>query len=217
MRVQLLALCLALAACASAPGAENGPPPFTQGQMQAAPTPAQDYAISVDAPAGVYQLDPRHASVQFRIRHMGLAWFTARFDTKDATLSFDPADPARSQLSASVTADSVNTGVEGLDAPVARALGAGAIQFASTGIERTGRFTGRVTGNLTMNGQTHPVALDVTFAGAAIDPLRGANMVLGFSAHGEIDRTQWGVNQWRAFTGDTVQIVIEAELVRRAG
>ena len=39
-------------------------------------------------------------------------------------------------------------------------------------------------------------------------------MVLGFSAHGEIDRTQWGVDEWRSFTGAEVQIVIEAELVK---
>jgi polyisoprenoid-binding protein YceI len=65
-----------------------------------------------------------------------------------------------------------------------------------------------------MNGQTHPAILDATFDGGATDPLRGGNMVLGFSAHGTIDRTQWGVTQWRAFTGEEVQIVIEAELVR---
>ena len=57
-------------------------------------------------------------------------------------------------------------------------------------------------------------AFDVTFDGAAVDPLRGGNQVLGFSAHGEIDRVQWGVNEWSAFTGDTVQIVIEAEFVK---
>jgi polyisoprenoid-binding protein YceI len=44
--------------------------------------------------------------------------------------------------------------------------------------------------------------------------LRGANRVLAFSAVGEIDRTEWGVDEWDAFTGDTVQIVIETELVK---
>jgi polyisoprenoid-binding protein YceI len=119
-----------------------------------------------------------------------------------------------------VDATSVNTGVlngsveRAFDRQIGAALGGGQITFVSTAIERTGRHTARITGDLTMNGQTHPLTLEATFDGAAIDPLRGANQVLGFSAHGEIDRVQWGVNDWASFTGDTVQIVIEAEFVK---
>jgi len=221
MRVILLSLCLALCACASVAGSADAPPPFTAATATADASAA--YPISVDLPAGSYRLDPRHATVLFRIRHMDLAWFTARFDTKDATLVLDPADPSRSQLTASIDATSVDTGIlnaqgeRSFDRSIARALGAEQtpqISFVSTAIERTGAHTARVTGDLAMNGQTHPATLEVTFAGGAVDPLRGGNQVLGFSAHGQIDRTQWGVNQWRAFTGAEVQIVIEAELVR---
>lgn len=190
---------------------------------QETPPPQPSYQIAVDVPAGTYRLDPRHASVLFRIRHMGLAWFTARFDTKDATLELNRDDPAQSRLTASVDATSVNTGVlnrEGeraFDRQIGNALGAERspqIAFASTAIERTGERTARVTGDLTMNGQTHPAVLDVTFDGSTVDILRGANRVIGFSAVGEIDRAQWGVNEWGAFTGDDVQIVIEAEFVK---
>jgi polyisoprenoid-binding protein YceI len=222
MRVFALLFAVALAACASAPGASNQPPPFA-GEARAAPSQATDYPIAIDLPAGTYRLDPRHANVTFRIRHMGLAWFTARFDGRSATLELDPADPSRSTLRATIDANSVNTGVlnqqgeRAFDRSIGRALGAETtptISFASTAIERTGEHTARVTGDLTMNGQTHPVALDVTFDGGVVDPLRGGAMVLGFSAHGEIDRTQWGVDEWRSFTGAEVQIVIEAELVK---
>lgn len=184
---------------------------------------APAYSVSVDLPAGEYRLDPRHASVLFRIQHQGLAWFTARFDTKAATLTLDPSDPTRSQLSATVDATSVNTGVlnaqgeRAFDQTIGRALGSQTtpnITFVSTLIERTGEHTGRITGDLTMNGQTHPVTLDATFVGDTNDLLRGGSRVLGFSAQGTIDRTDWGVNDWRAFTGKEVQIVIEAEFVR---
>lgn len=181
------------------------------------------YDIAVDVPSGAYRLDPRHASVQFRIRHMGLAWFTARFDMKEATLDLDASDPSRSRLIANVDAASVNTGVlnrdgeRAFDRQIGRALGAERtpqITFVSTAIERTGEHTARVTGDLTMNAQTHPATLEVTFDGDTVDLLRGANRVLGFSAHGEIDRGLWGVNDWDSFTGDIVQIVIEAEFVK---
>lgn len=222
MRLTAVLLAIALSACATATGAPNQAPPFT-GQAPAIAAAAATYPIAVDLPAGSYRLDPRHASVAFRIRHMGLAWFTARFDGKAATLTLDPADPSRSQLRASVDADSVNTGVlnadgeRAFDRTIGRALGEDTtptISFASTAIARTGEHTARITGDLTMNGQTHPATLDATFDGGAVDPLRGGAQVLGFSAHGSVNRSDWGVTEWRAFTSDEVQIVIEAEFVR---
>lgn len=218
MRLPVLTFVVVFGAFAGLAGAQSA---FAQ--QDTAPAVAPTYSVAVDLPAGDYRLDPRHASVLFRIRHQGLAWFTARFDTKDATLTLDPTDPSRSQLRASIDAGSVNTGVlssQGervFDQTIGRALGAQTtptITFVSTSIERTGEHTGRITGDLTMNGQTHPATLDATFEGDTNDLLRGGSRVLGFSAQGTIDRTDWGINDWRAFTGSEVQIVIEAELVR---
>lgn len=206
MRTLIVAVALALAA-----------------PVSAQTPPAPSFEIAVDQPAGTYRLDPRHASVQFRIQHMGLAWFTARFDTKDATLELNRDDPSQSRLTASVDVNSVNTGVlnregeRGFDRQIGRALGGEnnpQITFVSTAIERTGAETARVTGDLTMNGETHPMTLDATFRGSTTDLLRGASRVLGFSAIGEIDRVDWDVLEWGSFTGDTVQIVIEAEFVK---
>ena len=219
MRAWIVALSLGLAACVSARGAQDTQTPFAnQPPTQTAP---QSYPTAVDLPAGTYHMDPRHSSVLFRIRHEGLAWFTARFDTKDATLELNASDPAQSHLTASVDAASVNTGLtngqgeRGFDHAIGNALGAQTspqITFASTSIERTGQFTARVTGDLTMNGQTHPAVFDATFDGGKTDVLRGGAVAVGFSAHATIDRSQWGVTQWGAFAGNDVQIVIECEL-----
>jgi polyisoprenoid-binding protein YceI len=227
MRAWIIAFTLLAGACTTAQGAADQPPPFTGAAPQTPPATAVSelpaYPTSVDLPAGAYRIDPRHATVTFRIRHMGLAWLTARFDAEAGELTLDPEDPSRSRLTASVDANSVNTGVvnrdgeRAFDRQIARALGAARTQqitFASTSIERTGAHTARVNGELTMNGQTHPATLDVTFDGAAVDPLRGGQTVLGFSAHGQIDRSQWGVTEWSAFTGSEVQIVIESEFVK---
>lgn len=218
MRALIVAMSLGVAACASVEGAAS---PSGAAQTPVAEAPGS-YSIAADLPSGTYRLDPRHASVLFRIRHAELSWFIARFDDKDATLELDAADPSRSSLTASVEADSVNTGLPDdedrtFDRAIGRAIGSGPtpqISFVSTAIERTGRFTARITGDLTMNGQTHPTVLDATFRGGHVDPLRGAAMVVAFSAHGTIARSQWGVTQWRAFSGDEVEVIIEAELVR---
>lgn len=225
MRAHILALSLLAAGCTTAQGAADQPAPFT-GEAPNVTSAVADlpaYPTSVDLPAGAYRIDPRHATVSFRIRHMGLSWLTARFDAEAGELTLDPEDPSRSRLTASVDATSVSTAVlnrggeRAFDRQIARALGAEQtpqISFTSTAIERTGAHTARITGDLTMNGQTHPATLEATFLGAAVDPLRGAQTVLGFSAHGVIDRSQWGVTEWSSFAGNDVQIVIEAEFVK---
>ena len=73
--------------------------------------------------------------------------------------------------------------------------------------------TGRVTGDLTLNGQTHPAVLEVTYDGGHTDPLRG-HTAIGFSAHTTLLRSQWGVTNWTQFTGDEVQVIIEMEFVK---
>ena len=112
-------------------------PPHTTAPAPAAAAAETDYPIAVNLPAGRYQLDPRHASVIFRIRHMDLAWFTARFDSIDATLELILLTP-RSRLSASIDPNPVNTGVlsaqgeRGFDRQIARALGGTPISFTAT-------------------------------------------------------------------------------------
>lgn len=220
MRILVFAAIVSLSACVSAAGAPDQPAPFATAQAPTAA--AASYPIAIDVPAGAYRNDRRHSSVLFRIRHQGLAWFTARFNTFTASINLDPADPSRSTLEASIDARSVDTNVlsadgeRGFDQTIARALGGDAqpqITFHATAIERTGEHTGRITGDLSMNGQTHPAVLEVTFDGGHTDPLRGGT-ALGFSAHGTIHRSEWGVTDWSQFAGDEVQIVIEVEFVK---
>lgn len=220
MRRLFIVFGLALAACVSAPGATTTAAPFASTATTTTPAPNVATATTwpgLDLPAGEYRIDPNHASVNFRVRHQGLAWFTGRFDTVQASITLDPADPAQSHLTAQLDTNSINTGVSGgFDRQVASALGATnspQISFTSTSVTRTGEFTGQMTGDLTMNGQTHPATFDVTYDGGHTDPLRGA-VAVGFSAHATIDRSQWGVTQWSLFVGPDVQLVIEAEFVK---
>ena len=65
----------------------------------------------------------------------------------------------------------------------------------------------------------HPVRLDVEFLGAVADPWGGAR--LGFSASGELDREDWGLNWNQALEaggvviGKKATLEIEAELIRQ--
>jgi len=181
-------------------------------------------------PAGTYTLDRAHASLNFRVSHMGFSHWTARFTTFDATLTGDPADPAASSVTATVDTGSLQTnypfkdfnfdeqltGKEWLDAADYPRM-----TFHSTKVEVTSANTAKVTGDFTLHGITRPVTLDVTYNGGygkqAYDP--GGSRI-GFSAHGWLKRSDYGVSMGIPApgsvlgVGDDVEIIIEAEFNR---
>jgi polyisoprenoid-binding protein YceI len=232
MRSFILAASLALAACATAQAQPGEPAPAQQNAAAAtaSPVPAALPDASgasldpADAPAGTYNLDPRHASVIWRVRHTGVGIYVARFDQTAAVLNFDPQQPEASTLSVTIQANSVSTGLRGangelsFDHQIAQVLGADAhpeITFESKSVTRTGPTTGLVAGDLTLNGQTHPATLEVNFHGGRFVQLRGKH-VLAFSARTIIDRKQWDVESliFNRFAGDEVEIIVEGEFVK---
>lgn len=168
-------------------------------------------------PAGQWSLDRAHASITWQVRHMGLSWYTGRFDAFDATLDFDPATPGMAQMTAIIETASVSTGDPDFDAELAsdwlHADRNPQIVFRTTAIDVTGETTGQVTGELTLNGVTRPVTLDVVFHGGLTNWLEGRPAV-GFSANGTLDRDTFNVgNLPHSLVGPTVRILIEAEFL----
>ena len=59
--------------------------------------------------SGTYKLDKSHASLIFKVNHMGFSNYTARFKRFDAELKFDPKKPADSQVTATIDPTSIET------------------------------------------------------------------------------------------------------------
>ena len=175
-----------------------------------------------DMPAGDYTLDPSHASLTWRVSHLGLSTYTARFTKLDATLNFDPKDPAKSKVVAKVNPLSVET-----DFPTPekkdfdKELATGDqwfnankfpdITFESGKIEKTGEKTGLIHGKLTFMGVTKPLTLAATFNGAYLKKPFVEIPALGFSATATIKRSDWGLATYVPYIGDEVQLLIETE------
>lgn len=187
---------------------------------------APPQAVTVDAPAGQYTLDKNHSTVTVRAMHFGLAHYTLRFDRVDGALTFDPANPTQSSVTASVPIASLSTTYSGdrdfnaelQNSEWLNAAGFPVATFRSTNVELTGANTGRMTGDLTIRGQTHPATFDVTFNRAYRQHPMGAPFAeLGFSAHGVIKRSDYGLRVLQPPAGgdagvsDDVEIIIEAE------
>src|ERR1700741_2832646 len=67
----------------------------------------------VKAPKGTYKNDPYHSSLTFKILHMGLSNYTARFTKFDATLHLDPAKLDSSSVTVNIDPTSVRTDYSG--------------------------------------------------------------------------------------------------------
>jgi polyisoprenoid-binding protein YceI len=168
--------------------------------------------------AGAYTLDKEHASLVFKVDHLGYSAYLGRFEHFDAALDFDANDPAAARVEATVDIASLDVANDGFAKTLTGPdwFDAGRFpqaSFRSTTIERTGDNTGRMTGDLTLRGVTAPVTLDVVFNGGAQDFLRGG-YVVGFSAKGAFSRKAFGVDKFDGLVGDTASIEIEAEFVR---
>ena len=228
--IVILAAALLSAACATTTSnpqtvQEPAQPASIDGALTAPPAalPMDDGASRdpADAPAGAYTLDPRHASVVWRVRHTGLGIYVGRFDTVTGTLDFNPTAPDQSSAQIVIDANSVSTGLlnnngeRAFDGEIANVLGADdapEIRFTTTNAELTGANTGLLAGDLTLNGQTRAATFEVTFQGGKYVTLRGKH-VLAFSARTIINRRDWNVGSliFNQFAGDEVEILFEGE------
>ena len=139
-------------------------------------------------------------------------------------LDIDPAKPESAKLLVTVDPTSIRTDYpfpessdfdkdlgEGEDFFNARKFTR--IIFSSTGVERTGKTTARVTGDLTMLGITKRMTIEVTLNGAKPHPMAGVP-ALGFSGIAKLKRSDFGMTFMLPLVGDEVTLLIEAEFLK---
>ena len=178
---------------------------------------------AADAPAGQYRLDPSHASLVFRVNHMGFSRFTSQFRKFDATLMLDPHHPERSSVTATIDPRSIEIvdPTLAVDIQGQQWFDSGKfpqITFRSTKVELTGPKSAHITGELSLHGIALPVSWDATFNGGyAANPFDPKGARVGFSAHGVLKRSAFGMGYGipapgsTMGVGDDVDFNIEAE------
>jgi polyisoprenoid-binding protein YceI len=176
-------------------------------------------------PAGTYFMDPSHTSVTFKVSHLGFSHYTARFTRADAEMEFDPNHPEAMSVEATIdpTSLELNTPPKGFHDQL---MGEGwfnaakfpKMTFRSTGVTLTGPHTARVNGDLSLLGVSRPVTLEVTYNGGwAPNNFDPGGARIGFSAHGVLNRSDFGMSNGIPAPGstlgvsDAVEIAIETE------
>lgn len=182
--------------------------------------------LSGPANAGTYALDPQHTEVRFTWDHLGLSRQGGRFTAAEGTVMFDPAKPETSTVDVKIPLKSISTGVKLLDEHLITTkdffdvAAYPAITFKSTLVRMKSDKTAEVDGELSINGITKPVVLDVVWNFSGEHPLQSINPVYagayasGFSATTQIRRSDWGITRTIPYVSDELRITIETEMLR---
>ncbi len=174
--------------------------------------------------AGTWVIDPVHSQVTFAVRHMMVARVRGRFDRFTGEI-VTGADPTDSTVTASIELASVNTGNQRRDDHLRSddffdVHNHPVMTFASRGLSWDEDQL-ILNGDLTLKGVTRPVPLVVEPHGFVTDPA-GVSLA-GFSATGELNRRDFGVNFDAPLPGggagiaDKITFLIDVEAALQQG
>jgi polyisoprenoid-binding protein YceI len=172
-------------------------------------------------PTGTWAVDPVHSSVEFRVKHMMISTVRGRFGAFEGTIEAAP-DYHDSKVYGTIDAASIDTNDARRDDHLRSAdffdvENHPTVRFESTTIEHVKKGDYRVTGDLTMHGETHPVDVDVTVHGVTRDP-QGQDRV-GIEVRGTISRGEFGLRWQQALetggvlVGDEVRVSADLSAV----
>ena len=166
-----------------------------------------------------WNLDPAHSEITFKVKHMMISNIKGNFT--NFTAEIDAADDTfeNATTTATIQTDSISTNNTDRDNHLKSA------EFFNTEANPTISFessalNNEVTGNLTINGITKPIVLDVEFGGINVD--HWGNTKAGFSFEGKINRKDFGLN-WNAaleaggvMVSEEVKVAGELQFVKQA-
>ncbi|GAC1649066.1 MAG: YceI family protein [Ktedonobacteraceae bacterium] len=172
----------------------------------------------------LWQFDPYHTQVEFSAKHLGMMTVRGHFPDVTATGFIDPDHPEASSVDVTIQTASIRTNnpQRDNDLRTSNFLEVDTyptITFKSTKIEAAGQDRYRLTGDLTIKGNTRPVTLSVVRLGEFNDPTMMGHRI-GYSAEGRINRKDFGLTLNMILDGklvisEEVQIFIEGEFVEK--
>ncbi|MCG3863975.1 MULTISPECIES: YceI family protein [unclassified Photobacterium] len=137
-------------------------------------------SMSSIALADDYKIDTNgsHASIQFRIQHLGYSWLVGRFNTFDGEFSYDEKQPEASKVKVNIATASVDSNHAERDKHLRSSDFLNVDKFpqatfVSSSFKEQSDGKALMTGDLTLNGVTKPVTIDVKHVGAGNDPWGG--------------------------------------------
>ncbi len=189
-------------------------------QLTAAILSAGLFAAATPALAADYAIDTRgaHASINFKVNHLGYSWVIGRFDTFSGEFSYDASKPSDAKIAVTIDTKSVNSNHAERDKHI-RSKDFLEVdkfpeaKFVSTKFESTDGKTGQLHGQFTLRGVTKDIVIDVTKVGEGQDPWGGYRA--GFEGSTTITMKDYGIPMDLGPQSATVQLDLHIEGVKK--
>ena len=172
------------------------------------------------AMAADYVIDKKgmHASIQFKISHLGYSWLWGRFNDFEGRFSYDKEQPGASQVKVSINTNSVDTNHTRRDKHLRskdflhvdkfpRA------EFVSTAFEDHGNGSATLTGDLSLHGVTKSIEIEVNHLGEGKDPWGGYR--IGFEGKTRIALADFGITKSLGPASKELDLILSVEGVRQ--
>ena len=176
--------------------------------------------LSPLAQAAEYIVDYQgaHASINFKIQHLGYSWLTGRFNEFEGKFNYDKTKPSSANIEVKINTASIDSNhaerdkhLRGSDfLNVSKFPQA---SFVSTKIEELGSKKLKVTGDLTLHGVTKSVVIDAEKLGEGSDPWGGYRA--GFAGTTRIALADYGITYNLGPASTHVELELHVEGIRQ--
>jgi len=170
--------------------------------------------------ADEYAIDKKgmHASIQFKISHLGYSWLWGRFNDFDGTIDYDKNNPQASKVDVTIVTSSVDSNhalrdkhlrdTDFLDVskfPEAR--------FVSTSYTENKDGSGLLKGDFTLRGVTRNITIDINKIGEGKDPWGGYR--IGFEGKTRMALTDYGITKNLGPASKELDLIFSIEAKRK--
>ncbi|CEJ83266.1 polyprenyl-pyrophosphate binding protein [Hyphomicrobium sp. GJ21] len=177
-------------------------------------------ALSTVATAADYVVDTKnaHASINFRIKHLGFSWLAGRFDKFTGTFSYDDKNPDASKVKIEIDTASVDTNHAERDKHLRAAdlLDTDRFPtatFESTSVKSSGQEKATVSGKLTLHGVTKDIVIEAQRVGGGKDPWGGYRD--GFTGTTTLKLADFGISRDLGPFSKEVELTLDLEGIKQ--
>jgi len=169
--------------------------------------------------AETWKGDPAHSRLAFAVTHSGISEITGVFNQFNVSITADKSDFSDAVFELSADVGSIDTVVEKRDnhlrsSDFFAAEEFSKITFRSRSIEPAGENRFKLSGDLTIRGQTKPVTMNLWYRGTTVQQ---KNTTAGFQLTGTLRRSDFGVGSKFAppMISDEVAIKADGEFIKQ--
>lgn len=182
---------------------------FAAAGLISMPTLADKYVIDTDG---------AHASINFSIQHLGYSYLTGRFNTFNGDFTYDPKNVAASTINVTIDTTSVDSNHAERDKHLRSSDFLNVEKFPKATFvskkivpDDEGEFD--IVGDLTLNGVTKSITIEVDKVGEGKDPWGGYRV--GFEGETEISLKDFNIKQDLGPASQTVKLELHVEGIKQ--